>query len=177
MRLHACASLAQESVQQSSAMTAPESRAYWVHVMLIYPDDDFEKQNDVRENLKDELIRLQGLREQASREESKEGMATATMQGTRSSSTPAPVPLMVVVSSDCGKLFNEALLQTLNAVQLSSMGWKFTLNFAGEEFTEVSDEAWTLIQEMIAEGKIDLPAGDVRWWALPLARRVNVSVV
>ena len=158
---------------------------YWVHIMLFYPNviEDWVLEDELLRKLKQELTRLQVLRDytrlqglRESREtrlqgteseegmeseegtESEEGMAIAHMVGRGCQAADgkvAPVPLQVVVASDSDKSFKNAMLQTVGAICESSMQMALTVRHDGQEFTEASGQALELITEMIVQDRMD----------------------
>ena len=67
----------------------------------------------------------------------------------------AQVPLQVVVASNSDKAFKNAMLQTVKAIEASSMHMALTFRHDGCEYTEASSRAQGLITEMIAEDCMD----------------------
>ena len=158
---------------------------YWVHIMLYYPNvpENWAQQDELLRSLKQELTRLQVLRDytrlqdiresqetrlqgQESEEgmeseegtESEEGMAIAHMRGRGCKGADgkvAQVPLQVLVASNSDKAFKNAMLQTVRAIKESSMDMALTVRHEDLEHTEASSRALGLITEMIAEDRMD----------------------
>ena len=118
---------------------------YYANIMLFYPRREMEEDH-LRQACDDKLQKLQRLRP--------EGAAIANMQGFGSGGMEAPVPLMVAVSSSNDISFELAFEESIRAIIDSGMQWALTVNLGGEEITEASGEALSLIQEMMNDNRI-----------------------
>ena len=128
----------------------PDEPPFWAHIMLFYPSGVEEQDRANRRRACDDALkRLQRLRP--------EGTAIANMRGFMSGGIEAPhepVPLTVAVSSSNDISFELALEESIQAIVDSGKLWALTVNLGGEEITEASAKALSLIQEMMNENRI-----------------------